>query len=104
MMYGAVGLPVLCMQNGGSWIFGGGLDRTSQMLRCLRMARITDGSLMLLVQEISAQNLRDAEDKMTVGDLFEDIHAQPFSELHHALLMTGWAEMTPLAGEGQEIS
>ena len=25
MMYGSAGLPVLCMQTGGSWIFGGGL-------------------------------------------------------------------------------
>ena len=33
MMYGAAGLPVLCMQTGGSWIFGGGLDLTSQMPR-----------------------------------------------------------------------
>ena len=49
MMCGAAGLPVLCMQTGGSWIFGGGLDLTSQMPRYSRMARITDGSSMLLM-------------------------------------------------------
>ena len=40
---------------------------------------------------------------MTVGDLLEDTHAEPLPEFHHALLMAGWAEMTPLAGECQEI-
>lgn len=40
---------------------------------------------------------------MPVGDLLEDIRAEPFAELHHALLMAGWAEMTALAGEGQQV-
>ena len=48
MMCGAAGLPDLCMQTGGSWVFGGGLDLTSQMPRCLRIARMTDGSSILL--------------------------------------------------------
>jgi len=32
-----------------------------------------------------------------------DNHAEPFPEFHHALLMAGWAEMTALAGECQEV-
>ena len=40
---------------------------------------------------------------MTVGHLFEDIHAKPLPEFHHALLMAGWAEMAALAREGQQI-
>ena len=40
---------------------------------------------------------------MPVGNLLEDIHAQPFPEFHHPFLMAGGAEMTPLAREGQEL-
>jgi len=38
---------------------------------------------------------------MPVGNLFEYIHAQPFPEFHHPLLMAGGAEMTALAGEAK---
>jgi len=61
------------------------------------------GKELPVIQEASAQDLRNAENKMPVGDLLEDIHAEPFAELHHALLMAGWAEMTALAGEGQQV-
>jgi hypothetical protein len=40
---------------------------------------------------------------MTVRNLFENIHAQPLPEFHHALLMAGGAEVTALAGKGEEI-
>ena len=40
---------------------------------------------------------------MPVGNLLEDIHAEPFPEFHHALLMAGGTEMTALAGKGQQI-
>jgi len=40
---------------------------------------------------------------MPVRNLFEDIHAEPLSEFHHAFLMAGWAEMTALAGVCQEV-
>jgi len=43
-------------------------------------------------EEVSAQDLRDAQDKMSMGHLFENIHAQPFPEFHHALLMAGWTK------------
>ena len=61
------------------------------------------GKELSVIEKISAQNLRDAEDEMPVGNLLEDIHTEPFPELHHALLMAGWAKMTALAGEGQQI-
>jgi len=40
---------------------------------------------------------------MPVRNLLEDIHAEPFPEFHHALLMARWAEMTPFAGKCQQI-
>ncbi len=42
-----------------------------------------------VIEKVTAEDLRDAEDKMPVRNLLEHIHAQPFPELHHALLMTG---------------
>ena len=36
-------------------------------------------------------------------NLLEDIYAEPFPEFHHPLLVAGWAEMTPFAGECQEV-
>jgi len=55
------------------------------------------------MEEVTAEDLRDAENEMPVRDLLEDIHAEPFTEFHHALLIAGRAEMMALAGEGQEI-
>jgi hypothetical protein len=40
---------------------------------------------------------------MPVGDLLEDIHAEPLAEFHHPLLMAGGAEVAALAGKRQEI-
>ena len=40
-----------------------------------------------VIRKVSAQDLRDAEDEMPMGNLFEDIAAQPLPELHHPLLM-----------------
>jgi len=56
-----------------------------------------------IVEEVTAQDLRDAEDKMPVRNLFENIRAQLLPEFHHALLMAGGTEVTALAGKGQEI-
>ena len=39
---------------------------------------------------------------MPVRNLLEDIHAEPFPEFHHALLVAGWAEMTALARKSRE--
>jgi len=45
------------------------------------------GKKLSIIQEVTAEYLRDAENKMTVRHLFEDIHAEPFPEFDHALLM-----------------
>lgn len=41
------------------------------------------GQKLPVIQEVSAQHLRDAKDKMPVGDPLQDIRAEPFAELHH---------------------
>jgi hypothetical protein len=61
------------------------------------------GKKLSIVEEVTAEDFRYAEDEMTVGNLLEDIHAEPLSEFHHAFLVAGWAEMAPLAGECEQI-
>ena len=61
------------------------------------------GKKLSIIQEIPAKNLRDTEDEMTVRHLLEDIHAKPFAEFHHALLVAGRAEMAALARECQQV-
>jgi hypothetical protein len=56
-----------------------------------------------VIQKVTAEDFGDAEYEMTVGDLFEDIHAQPFPKFHHALLMARRAKMTALARKYQQI-
>ena len=46
------------------------------------------GKKLPVVEEVTAEDLRDAEYEMPMGNLLEDIHAKPFPELHHPLLMT----------------
>ena len=45
------------------------------------------GKKLPIIEEVTAEDFRDAEYKMMVGDLFEDIHAEPLSELYHAFLV-----------------
>lgn len=40
---------------------------------------------------------------MTMRHLFEDIHAEPLPEFHHALLVTGGAKVSPFTGEGKQV-
>jgi len=61
------------------------------------------GEKLPVVKEITAQDLRDAEDKMPVGNLFEDIRAEPLPEFHHAFLVAGGTEVPALAGKSQPI-
>jgi hypothetical protein len=61
------------------------------------------GKKLHVIQEVTAEDVRDTEDEMPVRDRLEDIHAQPLPEFYHPLLMAGWAEMTPRVGESQEI-
>jgi hypothetical protein len=50
-----------------------------------------------IVEEVPAQDLRDAEDEMPVRHLLEHVGAQPFSEFHHPLLVAGGTKMSPFA-------
>ena len=61
------------------------------------------GKQFPVVKEVPAENLRDAEDKMPVGDFLEGIRAEPFPELNDPLLMTERAEISALARKGQKI-
>ena len=40
---------------------------------------------------------------MTVGNLLENIHTEPFAKLHHALLVAGWTKVATLAGKSQQV-
>jgi len=61
------------------------------------------GKKLPVVEEVSAEDLRDAEDEMPMRDLLEDIRAEPLAEFHYPLLMAGGAKMATLAGKGQQI-
>jgi len=56
-----------------------------------------------IIKKIAAQNLGNAEDEMPVGNLLENVHAQPFPEFHHALLVTGRAEVSSFTRERQQV-
>ncbi len=61
------------------------------------------GKKFPVVKKIPAEDFWEAKNEMPVGYLFEDIHAEPFPEFHHALLVAGRTKMTPFAGECQKI-
>ena len=61
------------------------------------------GKKLPVIQKVTAEDFRDAEYEMTVRDLFEDIHAEPFPEFHHAFLMAGWAKVAALTRKCQQI-
>jgi hypothetical protein len=61
------------------------------------------GKKVAIIEKIPAQDLREAEDEMPMGNLLEHVGTEPFPEFHHPLLMAGGTEMTALAGKGQEI-
>lgn len=61
------------------------------------------GKKFSIEKKVTAQHLWEAENKMPVGNLLDDIHAQPLPEFHHALLMAGGAEVTALAGECEQV-
>jgi len=45
------------------------------------------GKKLPIIQKVTAEDFRDAEYEMTVRDIFQDIHAEPFSEFDHAFLV-----------------
>jgi hypothetical protein len=65
--------------------------------------RLKSARSFLSYKEVTAEDFRDAEDKMPVRDLLEDIHTKPFPEFHHAFLMTGRAKVPPFTGKCQQV-
>ena len=61
------------------------------------------GEKFSIIQKVTAKDFGDAEDEMTMGHLFQDIHAEPLTEFHHALLVTGRAEMPSFTRECQQV-
>jgi hypothetical protein len=61
------------------------------------------GQKLPAVEEVSAEDCRDTEDDMPVGDLLEHIHVEPLPEFSHALLVTGGVDVAARAGESHEI-
>ena len=55
------------------------------------------GKKFSVTKKVTTKDFREAEDKMPVGNLLEDIHAESFTEFNHAFLMAGRAEMAALA-------
>jgi hypothetical protein len=54
-----------------------------------------------VIKKIPPEDLGDAEDKMTMGDLFQNLSAHPFAKLDHSLLVAARTEVSALAGEGK---
>jgi hypothetical protein len=61
------------------------------------------GKKLSIIQKVPAQDFGEAEDKMPVGNLLENIHTEPLSEFHHAFLMAGRAEMPSFTRKSQQV-
>ena len=55
-----------------------------------------------VMEEEAAQDLRNTQYEVPVGDGLEHVRAKPLPEFHDTFLMAGWAEISSLAGEGQQ--
>jgi hypothetical protein len=51
------------------------------------------GKKIPVIEKIPAQDFRDAEDDVSVGNFPEHVRTEPFPEFHHPLLMAGRTEM-----------
>ena len=51
------------------------------------------GKQVPVIEEIPAQDFRDTEYDMAVGNLLKHAGTEPFAEFHHPLLMAGGAEI-----------
>jgi hypothetical protein len=69
----------------------------------LPSAAAEGGNKFSVVKKISAKNLRNAENEMAVGYLFEGIHAEPFPEFHNPFLVTRRAEMSSFTRKRQQV-
>jgi hypothetical protein len=47
------------------------------------------GKKIPVIEKIPAQDFREAEDEMPVGNLLKHVRTEPFPEFHHPLLMAG---------------
>ena len=56
-----------------------------------------------VVEEIASKDLGDTEDKVAMGDLFQNLSAHPFAKLNHSLLVAGGTEVSALARKCQKI-
>jgi len=56
-----------------------------------------------VVEEISAEDLGDREDKMTMRYCIDHFLAEPLTKIHHSLLVARRTEVTALTRESQEI-
>jgi hypothetical protein len=61
-----------------------------------------NGEELASFPEDAAQDAGDGEDELAVGNFVADQGGDPFAGRADATLMAGGAEMSPLAGEGEE--
>ena len=69
----------------------------------LPSAAAETGKKFLIIQKIPAKDFRDAENEMPVGHLLEDIQAEPFPQLQHALLVARRTEVPSFTRECQQV-
>ena len=72
-------------------------------LRGFPGAAAETGKKFSIIQKIPAKDFRDAENEMPVGHLLEDIQAEPFPQLQHALLVARRTEVPSFTRECQQV-
>ncbi len=55
------------------------------------------GKELAIIKEISAENFRDAESEVSMGNGLQNLFTQIFPEFNYTLLMALWAEMSSFA-------
>ena len=70
-----------------------GLEKDFQRVPCTSAQLREESSA---IEEVSPEDLRYAENEMTVRYGLEHFFTEPFPELHHPFLMTRWTEMAAL--------
>ena len=56
-----------------------------------------------VVEKVSAEDLGDREDKMTMRYRLDHLLAEPLAKLHNPFLVARWAEVTAFTRKGQKI-
>lgn len=57
---------------------------------------------LTVIQKIAYYNFRNVEHYMPVGNILDDLPAEPLVEFHNPLLMAGWTKIPSLARKGQQ--